>query len=144
MPNLPYIERVNEKSIRSVCSCGTSYNTPLNGWEPAFIEAFGEYENFHTDPCPTCGTINVHNMNIPETEFCEQEIEEAPFMPWEETDYRHNVRALMWKVRPDLKQKDRANVEALQKKQVEEARGLTVKQLRQEAHRAARLTGLVD
>lgn len=105
---IPYIERINEKSIYVRCSCENGFNQPTDKFDPQFLEEFGQYENLTTNPCPNCGMQHAFNLNIPESEYEIEELETEPYFPVGEKKARDSVRDLMWKFRPDLKGKDRA------------------------------------
>jgi hypothetical protein len=88
----------------------TFTETVPDGYESKYLDEFGQYENFMVY-CPNCKkngkNVTIHiNLNIPEGEMDEEDLEFQ--MPLHEINARKYVRDLMWKVRPDLKGKDRA------------------------------------
>lgn len=109
IPQRTHIMRVNEKSIRILCDCGTEYTHQLANWEPAPLDEQGNYETLATI-CPECDQATFFNMNLPDSEFDEQEIWEEPYFPPGEKEARAAVREVMWKTRKDLKGKDRKSV----------------------------------
>lgn len=116
---MPQIERLNDKSMTVRCDCGEAINAPYSDYTGEFKEEFGEYENFSAGPCPKCGMVHIFNMNLPVTEYEEQEIQELPYLPRGEKPLRDAVRDLMWNHRPDLKQKSRKEAVAAAKKKLE-------------------------
>ena len=86
-----------------------TYEVPSN-FKPKYVEEFDQYENLVVK-CPICEerdgfyTHVVINLNLPESEFDEVEIE--PEMPFEEINARKYVRDIMWAFRPDLRKEDR-------------------------------------
>lgn len=110
------LKKFNNGQINVGCvNCGNTFDTTVpNGFEPKFLEEFGQYENLIVR-CPICkekGTeVTIHiNLNIPEGEMDEEDLEFE--MPAEEINARKYVRDLMWQVRPDLKTKDRSEFNA--------------------------------
>lgn len=91
------------------CSEGFDYEVPSD-FKPKYIEEFQQYENLVVK-CPKCAERDgadayvVINLNLPESEFDEVEIE--PEMPFEEINARKYVRDIMWALRPDLRKEDR-------------------------------------
>ena len=111
------LKRVNQKSVRVACNCGTEYTHNIDGFEPRFIEEFNQYENLTTGPCPECNSFTVFNLNIPPTEA--EDAPEEPFLPELEKQQREPLRALLWKVRPDLNEADREAVEIEKRAEME-------------------------
>ncbi len=91
------------------CSEVFTYDVPSD-FRPKYIEEFQQYENL-VIKCPNCEdrdgihTYVAINLNLPESEFDEAEIE--PEMPFEEINARKYVRDIMWAFRPDLRKEDR-------------------------------------
>lgn len=133
-----YIIRVNEKSVRIHCLCGSEYTHQTANWEPKQVDDLGNYETLATI-CPTCGRATFFNMSLPDSEFDEQEVWEEPHFPPGEKEARALVREVMWKHRPDLKGKDRAAHEKEKRDQLEKKYGLPLEDIKDQAKRAARL-----
>lgn len=113
--------------------CGVTFEFPEPEQESA-LDEFGLWECPRAE-CPECAkngiqTIHIINVNIPESEFDEKEIEEEPYFPPEEAEKRKKVRELMWKKRPDLKKKDRKKVDSEAKKKFEKKMGMPVDKVR--------------
>lgn len=132
------IIKVNDKSIRVLCDNGHQYNHKTDNFEPVFLEEFQQYESLQT-VCPECNLITIFNMNIPESEFDEDEIDQEPFFPPGEKEAREKVRAVMWQQRKDLKGKDRAQHDKDKKDQLEKKYMLPLETIKDQAKRAARL-----
>jgi hypothetical protein len=93
--------------LTSKCTCENEINSDLSHiTELNYQEEFGGYENI-TVTCQKCNTIHFLNMNIPESEYEEVELEET-VMPFFDISNRKVLRDLMWAKRKDLKGKDRA------------------------------------
>lgn len=123
------VERVNEKSIFIRCICGEGYNNPLNDFTSEKLQEFNQFQNFTSEPCPNCGMQHIFNMNIPETQYEDQEIEELPFMPTGEPAQREQIRGLMFKVRADLKGNDRAAANEAARAALEKKHGKPYEQI---------------
>ena len=121
------LKKLNEKSVVVACRCGVDYRHDLKGWEPAFVEEFNQYENLGTE-CPECGEVTFFNINIPPTRA--EDIDQEPFLPDEEKQQRENIRALLWKLRPDLDETEREKVEKQQEKELEELHGADIETVR--------------
>lgn len=136
-----HIIRVNQASVRVACDCGVDYTHNLGTWK---CKTMGDsYENLMTH-CPECEQTTIFNLNLPESEFDEQEIYEAPHYPPGEKEAREQVRALMWKVRPDLTGKDRAAFEKQKRQEVEKRYGLPLEAIQQNAQRVANVRRFQD
>lgn len=74
--------------ITLICDvCGDESDRPIRRKQLTFIEEFQEYENYPLDACPTCGAVEVLNMNLPE-----DETDLACEMTQEEWDTRHLIK----------------------------------------------------
>ena len=111
-----YLKRVNEKSIRVACRCGVEYTQPFGDFVPEYIEEFGQYQNFNAE-CPECKEVTVFNLNIPIT--AAEDVPEEPFFPEHERQQREPLRALLWKLRPDLNEAEREAVEIEKRAEME-------------------------
>lgn len=101
-----------------------------------FLEDAGQWQNV-TVSCPTCEkegreTLFIINMNIPESEFEEEEVASEEFFPKYEKEWRQKIRNFMWQVRPDLKNKNRKAVDHQKKAAFEKKFGKTIDQFREE------------
>jgi hypothetical protein len=119
---MTHITKVNDKSVRIQCDCGVNYNHSLADYQPEFVEDFGQYVNLRTQ-CPDCNQLTFFNMNLPETADHEAEVEAEPYWPDGEKEARERVRQVMWKFRPDLKGKDRAELARKHREQIEKRWG---------------------
>jgi hypothetical protein len=83
-------------------TCGAEFSTLIDsGYTSNFQPEFNAYTNFNSNPCPSCKSIEVFNMNIPTDETAESDAEAE--MPYEEINQRHYVRQLIKAVREDFK-----------------------------------------
>jgi hypothetical protein len=78
-------------------NCQTQYESPYApGVVLKFLEEFNAYENFASEPCPNCGTIELFNMNIPVNDTDGD-------LPANEETQRYYVRLLIRDAREDFK-----------------------------------------
>jgi hypothetical protein len=90
------------------CTCGETTPHDISQIDSLeYIEEFDSYENI-TLQCPHCDNIHILNMNIPEDEYSEVEIEET-LMPLYDINNRKVLRDVMWAKRIDLKGKNRVD-----------------------------------
>jgi hypothetical protein len=92
--------------VSLTCLCGETFVSSFDTNELQFIKEFDQYENIAV-PCPTCKRTHVLNMNIPESEYDEIELEET-LMATSDINGRKVLRDIMWVKRKDLKGKNRA------------------------------------
>lgn len=93
---------VDEERIKRKCdTCGEIVDEPIKARPYIFLEEFSEYENYSTDPCEKCGSIEFLNMNIPTDEMEEFELERE-IMPFSDINQRFYLRKLIRKVRQDF------------------------------------------
>lgn len=83
----------------SSCLANHTEDVPLDAVF-RFIPEFGEYENYKTTPCPTCGNVEVLNLNIPSDET-EDEALTIVDLPIEEETQRYYIRLLQRMGRED-------------------------------------------
>ena len=71
------------------CKCGTEYKHLLKvGQRLKFLTEFNQFENLPTNPCPSCGTVEVFNMNIEDEQLNYEDIKKMN-MPNKEINQRH-------------------------------------------------------
>ena len=69
--------------------CGTEYNHALMmGQKLKFLADFNQFENLPTNPCPSCGTVEVFNVNIEDEQLNYEDIKKMN-MPNKEINQRH-------------------------------------------------------
>lgn len=79
--------------LNIICvKCGTEYESQYKrGQIKKYLLEFEQYENHNSEPCPSCGTEIVINLNLPG-----EELEEAFFkevdMPEEERQERRTIK----------------------------------------------------
>lgn len=102
--------------IRIRCeNCKTETTHTVGDANMDYLEEFKQFSN-PVFACPACPSVTAVNINIPV--FEEEEIEAMELdMPPEEIVSRSSIRGVMWRKRPDLKNKDR---EKERKKYVDE------------------------
>lgn len=73
-------------------NCGHSYESRyVRGQLIKYEKQFGSYENHTSDPCTSCGTVMVINLNLPEYELSEAFMD-AMEMPEEERVARRTIK----------------------------------------------------
>ena len=91
------------------CECGLKLEHDCSDFEATTeINIFGEevIKNLLVH-CDNCDTDHWFNMNLPEGENDEIELEDAGKLPLAEVNTRKYLRDIMWKKRVDLKELDR-------------------------------------
>lgn len=96
------LEIKNNLIKRKCDKCGENVNENVKSRSHSFLFEYGEYENYITNPCKKCGTIEVYNLNIPIDDMEEIELEKEVF-PYSEINQRHYIRQLIRLVREDFK-----------------------------------------
>lgn len=120
------IVRVNAESIRIKCKCEREFTVPFSEYITEFNEEFGSYFNFNCW-CEECNNIFILNMNIPATKY--HEFDMVPYMDQEEIRQRELIRQVIWKIRPDLAEMNREEVEAAEIKRLEEEYGASIEEI---------------
>ena len=138
-----------DTNIKINCEyCSTSFYFPEPENDLEFMEEMQIWGNPSTE-CPGCAaagrqTFHAININLPESEFDEQEIDEEPFFPPGEKEKRDAIRALMFRKRPDLKGKKPAAINKAKKAAIEKKFGLPIEEVRAVyADHVQKLTGKV-
>jgi len=77
------------------CKCGTEYKHLLRVGEKLKFQAeFNQFENLTANPCPSCGTVEVFNMNIEDDEFIFEDIKLMNISD-KEINQRHYLREII-------------------------------------------------
>lgn len=93
--------------VKYTCpNCGGDVESDLTGFISELVseESGGDYSNLAVE-CP-CGATTYFNLNIPEAENAELDLEEG-FLLYDQINARKNLRDLLWAKREDLKTQDR-------------------------------------